>query len=134
MPHKSNTPLVLALVGAGLVAAVGLCGVGGLIGYRLHRPAAAGDGSSPPTAATQDAPKAGRAMSRQEFEQLVTGKTGDEIIALLGRPAEAKDGASRFYQIWRYDSPGVINPVTGKPYSAAYLRIEHDSRCSGVSY
>jgi len=66
-------------------------------------------------AAARDAGKAGiqRVYTRDEFRAMVIGKTGDEVIAVLGRPNFTSDNPDGSPDRWVYDKC-VLNPATNK--------------------
>lgn len=50
-------------------------------------------------------------MTREEFKAAVTGKTPEEVIALVGKPKSTT--ADRTGETWFYEGV-TIDPVTGK--------------------
>lgn len=93
-------------------------------------------GSSHPTtapAAGEPGRKAGKGQkvvyTRDEFRKALAGKTGEEIIALLGRPDSTND-SSNWGPRWIYDFKGrnwvVHDPVSGKDDTAVSLHLRRD--------
>ena len=54
-------------------------------------------------------------MTTGEFERLVLGKKGPEVIEAVGRPQKTQKGEGR--EFWYYDNVAT-DPITGKAASA----------------
>ena len=71
-----------------------------------------------------------RKYTRDEFKQLVVGKSRDEVIALLGKPKTTQQVGG--VDFWEY--PGrTTDPVTGKTDHNAQVEFDGD-RASDVSF
>jgi hypothetical protein len=120
---KSNAPPIIALVvGGGLFLLLVCGGVLVLLGWvAMPGRQVAQNAAAPPTDAAVIQPAGGkegekRTYTREEFRQLVMGKTPEEVIAAVGRPSSTNDNPDSSPRTWYYWSR-VTNPATGKPDS-----------------
>lgn len=109
----------LVLVG-GMGASLLLGLVVGLVAGRVSA-----SRSAEPVAAKGSEEKAqGRQWTRDEFRKEFVGKTGDELLATLGRPDAVNDsGPGR--SGWKYYPRGwkVVEPVTGKDAKVVFIYV-----------
>jgi uncharacterized membrane protein len=127
--RSGNTGLVIALlVGGGVVA---LLLLGGCVGMLFW----AGSSAPPPPVAAPQAPvaKAGEAKvppTREEFRERVVGKSKDEIVRLLGRPA--KTNAAAGDDGWEYEKV-ARDAATGKADDRTTLWFDAHGRVERVT-
>ncbi len=111
-PQKqSGIPVwaVLLLV----LGAVGFFGVFGLVALGMMFGAVAATPVPPPVVmATAEPPRQPEYLTRATFELAVTGKTVDEVKAMLGEPPMS--GGTDGEETWMYRKR-TTNPATGQP-------------------
>ena len=85
-----------------------------------------------------------KTYTRDEFRRLVMGKTGDEIVAAVGRPDDARkdvagetrrDGVivTENHDWWEFRDR-VLNDATGKPFSRAAVRFNNKGQADRLDY
>lgn len=69
--------------------------------------------------------QASRKPTIEELEKQLKGKTQDEVIAAIGRPASTHNNS------WRYDRI-TYNPVTAKDDVSSYFRWDRDGKLAKI--
>jgi len=132
-PSRSGASpvLIVALIlGSVLLVVVAGCAV---LGFAFTRAVQVADEAVQAEAeARPDAAKGEtkRVYTRQEFRELVMGKTPDEVIAAVGKPDRTADDDNS--QVWRYDER-TRDPVTGKADDNTHVYFEN-GKVTRVSY
>lgn len=114
---KTFSLLGLALLSVAFIA----CGFGSK--------GSAPNGSGAPAVSETPAKKV---YTREEFKALVVGKSQDEIMKLLGRPAKTSeygDGTTG----WKYEGI-TVDPISQKMDNTAYADFDRSKICTRVSY
>ncbi len=108
MPATRRKPMSLPMI-LGLAAAVGVSAIMFVLvaSYVVYK-------SSSRSAVAAQADPATKVYTREEFKALVDGKTPEEVIAAVGRPATTHDRSNGMPGDWVYFQR-VMNPNTGKP-------------------
>lgn len=76
-------------------------------------------------------PPAGKVFTRDEFRQLMEGKTEAEVLKLLGTPTSTYENVLGT-KFWKYRGL-TTDPVTGKTDDTVDVRIQHGV-VAGVSF
>jgi hypothetical protein len=159
--RSSGTGLVVGLVvGGALLALLLVIGAGALFfartaAVRQEAVAARDDESKRVGLGDEEAARRGKELARErggaakaytraEFSRLVTGKTGDEIIAAVGRPDETRKnvpGETKRDGVivtethdWFIFRDRVLNDETGKPFWSAEVRFNAKGRADRIDY
>ncbi len=130
--------LALLLVGGCIVGVVFIRGAKKVVEQAESKEQAAGG-------AAKVEPKAGtprKVISRKEFEAAVSGRTRDQITAVVGRPDDTKDnvpgqggvGRVTFTYNWWYFWDRVANEATGKPYPIVAVRFNANGIADRIDY
>jgi hypothetical protein len=81
-------------------------------------------------AKAKEQPGKNRKYTRDEFKNLVVGKSKSEVVALLGRPKATQQSGD--LELWDYPNR-TTDPVTGKTDDVAQVEFEGD-RVANVSF
>jgi outer membrane protein assembly factor BamE (lipoprotein component of BamABCDE complex) len=80
-----------------------------------------GCGGPAVTTADEKGPAA-KTWTREEFRQLVVGKSADEVISAVGRPDKTSDnGGDPYWYYW----DKTVDPTSGKTDSNAQVVFKH---------
>ncbi len=119
----------LTLAGINAAASAGRSGAGDGPADARPAPAAAGAEPAKPAGGGGNV-RANRNLKRDEFRNLVLGKSPEELVAAIGKPNSTQD--TELGVFWYYENVAG-DPVTGKRSMLVQITIEN-GRVTGVNF